>query len=183
MALTVLAASVTLASGCSSAPPAMAKHETKRAELTSEEAKAEIREMYELTKNSVGGTWTTYSRNWWTCSSSEAEPRAAYSMMYRRAGQPLPSDPADVAEQLREIWSAHGHRVEVVFDKSTRRDHYILSDPPWLSGSSPDLPLIQFTVGEDYASFKATSRCVPGDYGELGTQEPERGQDEGEIGE
>ncbi|MFF1573610.1 hypothetical protein ACFVWR_12730 [Leifsonia sp. NPDC058292] len=144
--------------------------------MTPEEAKAEIQDIFESTRELLGGSWTTYSRNWLECSDPEAEPMAQYSMMYRRVEQPSPGDPADVAEQLRKLWKAHGHDVEVLFDSAVAPSRYILSDPPWMSGSSRDLPLIQFTISDNFATFSGTSRCVPGDEGELGMWEPKRGE-------
>jgi hypothetical protein len=69
------------------------------------------------------------------------------------------------------MWAEHGHDVKIVFGDKMSRERFILSDPPWLTGSSPDLPLVQFSVGVDYADFSATSRCVIGDEAELGSRE------------
>jgi hypothetical protein len=78
-----------------------------------------------------------------------------------------------IAEQVQALWAEQGHDVTIVFDDKMTPARFILSDPPWLTGSSPDLPLVQFSVGKDYADFSATTRCVIGNEDELGAREVE----------
>jgi hypothetical protein len=134
------------------------------------EARNEVRSLYTLTKSLVGTGWTEDSRSWWPCTTSGGEDGVDYSLFASRSA-PLAYEPERVAEQVRAMWAEHGHEVEIVFDEKMASDRFILSDPPWLTGSSPDLPLVQFTVGTDYADFSATTRCVIGDAAELGRRE------------
>src|SRR4051812_29136771 len=126
------------------------------------EARNEVRSLYALTKTLVGAGWTEDTRMWGQCTTANGASGVNYNLFAYRLGASQ-GEPAGVAEQARERWADNGHRVEIVVDDRKSSERYILSDPPWLTGSSPAIPLVQFSVGEKYADFSATSRCVIGD--------------------
>jgi hypothetical protein len=72
-----------------------------------------------------------------------------------------------VAKVVEAIWADHGHPVKAEYTTAFVQPRYMLSDPAWLAGSGPEGLLVQFTVGDNYADFSATSRCAAGDVGDL----------------
>jgi hypothetical protein len=146
--------------------------DTPRAEETSpvmtpEEAKQEIEELYELTRDAVSGDWDYSMHTWTSCETSEGRDGGEFNIFSKRRGQPLRSDPESVAKMVEAIWADHGHPVKAEYSTDFTEPRFILSDPAWLAGSGPEGLLVQFTVGDDYADFGATSRCVAGDVGEM----------------
>jgi hypothetical protein len=156
--------------GCGATAPR--NTETPRREGTSPvktpvEVKQEIEALYELTSDAVSGDWDYAMHTWTYCPTSDGRDGGEFNIFSKRRGQPLPSDPESVAKVVEAIWADHGHPVKAEYSTDFVEPRYILSDPAWLAGSSPDGLLVQFTVGDNYADFGATSRCVAGDVGDL----------------
>ena len=135
--------------------------------MTPEQAKQEVRTLYEATRDLMPGNWFEDTRTWGTCTTANGESGAYYDFLAQRRDQPLPSDPESMAEQAQSVWADHGYPVKIQRDETLVPPRWILSDPGWLAGTGPDGLLLQFTVGNDYADFIATSRCVAGDTLEL----------------
>jgi hypothetical protein len=140
-------------------------------QMTPEQAKQEVRTLYEATRDLMPGDWFEDTRTWGTCTTASGEPGAYYDFLSQRRDQPLPLDPKSMAERVQNVWADHGHPVDIQRDKTLKPPRWILSDPGWLAGTGPDGLLLQFTVGTDYADFIATSRCVAGDSLELSLSE------------
>jgi hypothetical protein len=130
--------------------------------MTPEEAMQEVRAVYEATRGSIAGDWNEAARTWEYCELPDGRDGNHYRLFSQHREQPL-GDPESVARSVQSVWSDHGHSVKIEQDATLKPPRYILSDPAWLSGSGPEGLLIQFTVGENYADFSATSRCVAGD--------------------
>jgi hypothetical protein len=131
------------------------------------EAKREVLSLYQATQDLLGGDWNDDTHNWGPCGTSEGKEGVSYMLFSQRIYQALPADPSKVAAQAQSIWARFGHSVEIEQNDVMTPPRHILSDPPWLAGSEPSGLLVQFTVGEDYADFYATSRCVLGDQEQL----------------
>jgi hypothetical protein len=131
------------------------------------EARNEVLSLSQAMQGLLGGDWDDDTHTWAWCRTSDGTEGVAYKLFSLRADQPLPADPKSVAEQAQAIWARFGHPVEIEYDNAQTRPRHILSDPPWLAGSKPNGQLVQFTVGENYADFSATSRCVLGDEEQL----------------
>ena len=169
-ALPVVALGIAMLGGCSAAPATTA---AKGVEMIGwEQAEAEVRTIFEATKELMGGTWEEDTRSWGACDTRDIAGGVAHSFLAIRSPEPLPGDPEIIAEKLREIWHAHGRTVEkITYDESMDPPRHIVSDPPWLAGRSPDGSLYQSTIGTDYASFQAKSRCANGRLDEYGQGE------------
>lgn len=131
------------------------------------EVKQEIEALYELTRDAVPGEWELAGYTWTYCGTSDGRDGGHFNIYSKRVGQPLPSDPESVAKVVEAIWADHGHPVKAEYSTAFVEPRYILSDPAWLAGSGPEGLLVQFSVGDNYANFSATSRCVAGDLGEI----------------
>jgi hypothetical protein len=136
--------------------------------MTPDEARDEVLNLYTPTSTLIGGTWNKALVEWDECTDSAGKSGVFFNFYAQRRAQPL-DDPDAVAEQARALWAERGHAVKVVADDSLTPPRRILSDPAWMSGSSPDGLLLQLTIGTDYADFTGTSRCVPGDLDDLNT--------------
>jgi uncharacterized protein YceK len=161
-------------SGCAHVPGSTAPDQSsanKSAVMTPEQAKEEARSLYEATRDPMPGDWVEYTREWSPCTTSAGDEGASYDLISQLRAQVLPADPRTVAEQTQRVWARFGHPVEVDRDETLTPPRYILSEPAWMAGSGPDGLLLQFTVGDDYADFIGTSRCVAGDSLELSLAE------------
>ncbi|MFF1634266.1 hypothetical protein [Leifsonia sp. NPDC058248] len=167
----ILAAVTSCASSPDSTTSDQSRAKDMAAMMTPEQAKQEVRALYEATRDLMPGNWFEDTRTWGTCTTASGESGAYYEFLAQRRDQPLPADPASIAEQAQRVWAAHGHPVRIQRDKTLDPPRWILSDPAWLAGTGPDGLLLQFTVGDDYADFIANSRCVAGDSVELGLNE------------
>ena len=138
---------------------------------TPEQAKQEVRGLYEATRDLVPGDWFEDTHGWMQCFSAGGEEGAYYDFFSQRREQPLPVDPKTIVEQAQTVWGRLDHPVPIDRDETLTPPRYILSEPAWMAGSGPDGLLLQFTVGDNYADFIATSRCVIGDSVELDLNE------------
>lgn len=136
--------------------------------MTPGEAKAQVMGLYRASAAVVGTDGWQSDGEWTDCTGHGKAPRASWDLFSQRRSA-LAQSPKAVITQVRRVWSDKGHRVKVVSDDNIHPARLVLSDPPYLSGSSPDGSLYQFTVGEDYSDFRATSACVPGDSYKLET--------------
>lgn len=161
-------------SGCAHVPGSAAPDQSnanKSAVMTPEQAKEEARSLYEATRDLMPGDWIEYTREWSPCTTSAGVEGASYDLFSQRRAQVLPADPRTVVEQAQRVWARFGHPVEIDQDKTLVPPRWILSDPARMAGSGPDGLLMQFSVGDDYADFMATSRCAAGDPLELSLAE------------
>jgi hypothetical protein len=136
-----------------------------------ERAKLEIRTLYEATRDLIPGDWSEGTGSWGPCRTESVQDGVEYNIFSQRRNRPLPSEAKSIAEEAQDLWARHGHSVEIEHDQTLTPPRYILSDPPYLTGSSPSGLWFRFTVGEDYADFTATSRCVSGDQDALNGNE------------
>ncbi|MFF1877224.1 hypothetical protein [Leifsonia sp. NPDC058230] len=134
---------------------------------TPEDVKQEVELLYELTRDAVPGDWDYADHTWTYCATSDGRDGAHFNIFSQRREQPLPNSPESVANMVESIWADQGHPVKAEYSADFPQPRWILSDPAWLAGSGPEGLLVQFTVGDDYADFSATSRCVAGDLAEL----------------
>jgi hypothetical protein len=139
--------------------------------MTPDQAKQEVRVLYEATRDLMPGDWFEDTHGWVQCFTPRGEEGAYYDFFSQRRAQPLPADPKTIVERAQTVWARLGHPVQVDRDETLTPPRYVLSEPAWMAGSGPDGLLLQFTVGDDYADFIGTSRCVVGDSLELGLGE------------
>ena len=60
--------------------------------------------------------------------------------------------------------TAHGYSVHVQHDQNLTPPRAVIGYPGgYLQGAEADGFGFQFTVGKDYADFRMTGHCVPGD--------------------
>ncbi|WP_223691246.1 hypothetical protein [Leifsonia poae] len=136
--------------------------------MTPEEVKQEVRALYLASRDLIGGDWIEDTDTWDWCRLPNGTGGAHYTLGSFRTGQPLPIPPDELAEKARDLWAKHGHTVTVEHDFTLTPHRYILSDPPWLTGTGPDRRLVRLSIGENLANFIADSRCIPGDSYEIG---------------
>ncbi|WP_235557014.1 hypothetical protein [Microbacterium sp. Leaf203] len=74
--------------------------------------------------------------------------------------------------RLARAWQERGHRVTVERDTNLTPPRWILSDPPYLTGTHPHGSFFTLNVGEGLVYFDATSACVPGDILQLNARTP-----------
>jgi hypothetical protein len=165
------------ASGCSSAAPPREEVDEGVAVIDSVTAKGEVRALYEASTDLVGGSWVEDTRDWGWCRTPGGANGVQYDLYAFSRGVQLAADPKEIAEQVRALWGKFGHDAKIVHEDIAPH-RYILSDPAWLRGSAPNGSLFQFTVGEGYASFSASSACVLGNEAELNSLEPPRSNDQ-----
>lgn len=125
-------------------------------------------DLYHATIGAIGGQWDSEGA-WNECKLPGGTSGAMYTFSSDRRDQTLPTNPDTMVGKIRELWRSRGHDVAIVREPSLTPPRLILSDPAWMSGSYPDGRLFQFSVGNAYADFRATSRCIPGDYYYLNT--------------
>jgi hypothetical protein len=141
------------------------------AAMTPKQAKQELRALYEATRDLMPGEWFEDTHGWVQCFTAGGDEGAYYDFFSQRHAQPLPADPQTIVERAQAVWVRLGHPVPVDHDETLTPPRYILSEPARMAGSGPDGLLLQFTVGDDYADFIGTSRCVAGDSLELSLAE------------
>ena len=134
-------------------------------------AKQEIRILYEATRDLIPGGWSEGTGEWGPCGTETGQDGVEYTVFSQRHNQPLPSEAKSIAEEAQALWSRHGYSVEIENDQTLAPPRYILSFPPYLTGSAPSGLWFRFTVGKNYADFTATSRCVQGDQETLNSNE------------
>ena len=85
---------------------------------------------------------------------------------------PLSGAPADLIVQAQRAWQERGHDVTVERDTNLTPPRWILSDPPYLTGTHSDGSYYTLNIGDGLAYFDATSGCVPGDILQLNAPTP-----------
>ncbi|MDQ1129713.1 hypothetical protein [Microbacterium sp. SORGH_AS_0888] len=80
--------------------------------------------------------------------------------------------PADLIAQAQKAWQERGHDVKVERDTNLTPPRWILSDPPYLTGTHSDGSYSTLDVNESAIYFRATSGCVPGDILQLNSPSP-----------
>ncbi|WP_307217521.1 hypothetical protein [Microbacterium sp. SORGH_AS_0888] len=84
----------------------------------------------------------------------------------------MPGTPADLIAQAQKAWQERGHDVKVERDTNLTPPRWILSDPPYLTGTHSDGSYYLLDVNESAIYFRAYSACVPGDIFQLTTPTP-----------
>lgn len=128
-----------------------------------DKAKAEVEALYERTLAIVGEDgWKVDTREWRGCGRSSLRDTDSWNRFSQRKA-PLSDSPESIAQRVADAWTEMGYPVTVLSDDSLIRDRWIVSYPPFLTGTTADGFGITFSVGADYADFDAGSRCVPSD--------------------
>lgn len=140
---------------------------SKGAEMTPEDVKAQILDLYEASAAAVAADgWKVDDSSWLACPDDSAEPRVKLSFSASRA-EPLPGTAADLIASAQKVWQERGHDVTIERDMNLTPPRWILSDPPYLTGTEPDGSYYLLDVNDRAVYFQATSACVPGDIFEL----------------
>lgn len=155
-------AAILLLTGCTAAvsPHSSPTPEATVRQMTPEESKAEVMDLYNAIAKTVGGNWIVGTSTWGDC-----DPGATYfDFGAQRLAQPLQADPDNVASRVKAVMVAHGYSVRVQHDPSLTPPRAVIGYPGgYLQGSEPDGFGFQFTVGKNYADFNLTGHCVLGD--------------------
>jgi hypothetical protein len=130
--------------------------------VTHAKAKAEVENLYELTTAIVGGGWDESDREWRECGRQALTGTDSWARFNQRFG-PLAQSPSAIADQVATLWNRLGYPVTVVADDTITPPRMVVSYPPYLTGPTTDGFSAVFTVGEEYADFDASSRCVASD--------------------
>ena len=109
--------------------------------------------------------------SWFSCSQSASDPLVLWKLSASRAA-PMNGEPRDLIIQAQEAWQARGHDVTIEQETNLTPHRYVLSDPPYLTGTHPDGSYYSLNIGDGVAYFDATSACVPGDIFELNSPAP-----------
>ncbi|GAA4679190.1 hypothetical protein [Frondihabitans cladoniiphilus] len=133
--------------------------------MTPDEARLSISDLYRATRDAIGGTWEVGTRTWVSCRASSGKEGASFHLGAQRSAADLPDDPSVIAQRVRTLWSSTGIPAEIYFDESIPQ--YRLSYPRQGAGPGPDGYILRLAVGEKFADFSGSSRCVPGDSYEL----------------
>jgi len=145
---------------------------SKGPDVTPEDVKAQILDLYEASAAAVAAEgWKVDDASWLVCADDSAGPRVKLSFAASRS-EPLPSAAADLIANAQKVWRERGHDVTVERDTNLTPPRWILSDPPYLTGTEPDGSYYLLDVSDRAVYFQATSACVPGDIFELTSPTP-----------
>lgn len=145
--------------------------EPKGTEMTPEEVRAQIIDLYEASASAIAADGWKTDGSWLDCSRGTSNYKVRWSFAASRTA-PLPAAPADLIVQAQKAWQERGHDVTVEQDTRLTPHRYILSDPPYLTGTHPDGSYYTLDIGDGVAYFRATSACVPGNIGQLNAPTP-----------
>ncbi len=143
----------------------------KASEMTPEEIRAQIEDLYQASVAATAADGWEVSDSWTDCSDGPSRPRVNLLFAASRTA-PLPGAPADLITHARTAWKERGHDVTVERDTNLTPPRWILSDPPYLTGSYPDGSYYTLDISESAIYFRAYSACVPGDIFQLTSPEP-----------
>ncbi|MDQ1129714.1 hypothetical protein [Microbacterium sp. SORGH_AS_0888] len=138
--------------------------------MTPEQVKAQINDLYQASTAIAPDGWKV-NGSWSDCSPSSSDSKVRWSFTAWR-NAPLPGAPADLIAQAQNAWQERGHDVKVERDTNLTPPRWILSDPPYLTGTHSDGSYYLLDVNESAIYFEATSACVPGDIFQLTTPTP-----------
>ncbi|MEX8059910.1 hypothetical protein [Microbacterium sp. 16-032] len=139
--------------------------------MTPEAARSQIEDLYEASAAAIAPNGWEIVGSWLDCSPSSSDLRVRWTLSTSRVS-PLPGAPADLIARAQRAWQERGHRVTVERDTNLTPPRWILSDPPYLTGTHPDGSFFTLNIGEGLAYFDATSACVPGDILQLNARTP-----------
>jgi hypothetical protein len=139
----------------------------KGPDMTPEEVKAQIMDLYQASAAALAPDgWKVDDVSWLACSDDSSGPRVKLMFAASRTA-PLPGAPADLIVQAQKAWQERGHDVTVERDTNLTPPRWILSDPPYLTGTHSDGSYYTLDIGDGVAYFEAKSGCVPGDIFQL----------------
>lgn len=138
----------------------------KGPDMTPEEVKAQIMDLYQASAAALAPDGWDVNGSWLDCSPSSSDSRVLWTVVASRTA-PLPGAPADLIVQAQKAWQEQGHDVKVERDTNLTPPRWILSDPPYLTGTHSDGSYYALDVSESAIYFRATSGCVPGDIFQL----------------
>ncbi len=130
--------------------------------MTPEDVKAQIMDLYHASATALASDGWEVEGSWLDCSPSSADLRVRWNLAASRSA-PLPGSPSDLASRAQKAWQERGHDVRVERDTNLTPPRWILSDPPYLTGTRADGSYYTLDVSESAVYFRADSACVPGD--------------------
>lgn len=140
--------------------------------MTPEDVKARIVDLYEASAAAIAPDgWQVDDASWLVCSVGSSDSGVKLSFAASRTA-PLPGAPADLAARAQKVWQERGHDVTVEQDTNLTPPRWVLSDPPYLTGTHSDGSYYLLDVNDRAVYFQATSACVPGDIFELTSPTP-----------
>lgn len=160
----LVAAALTACSPQSAPPP-------KGPDMTPQAVRAQIEDLYQASAAAIAPDGWEVVGSWLDCSPSSSDLRVRWTLATSRVA-PLPGAPADLIAQVQRAWRERGHDVTIERDTNLTPPRWILSDPPYLTGTHADGSVITLDIGEGLAYFDATSACVPGDILQLNSRTP-----------
>jgi len=143
----------------------------KGPDMTPEQVKAQIMDLYQASAAAIAPDGWDVHGSWSDCSPSSSDLRVRWSLAASRTA-PLPGAPADLIVQAQKAWQERGHDVKIGRDTNLTPPRWILSDPPYLTGTHSDGSYYTLNIGDGLAYFDATSGCVPGDILQLNAPTP-----------
>ncbi|MDQ1178126.1 hypothetical protein QE416_002862 [Microbacterium sp. SORGH_AS 421] len=144
---------------------------SKGPEMTPEAVEAQITDLYEASAAAIAPDGWKVDASWLSCSDNSTGDGVNLLFAASRSA-PLPGDPAELISQAQIVWQKHGHDVTIERDTNLTPPRWILSDPPYLTGTHPDGSYYLLDVSESAVYFRAYSACVPGDIFELTSPTP-----------
>jgi len=138
----------------------------KGPDMTPEQVKAQIMDLYQASAAATAPDGWDVDGSWLACSDDSSGGRVKWSMAASRTA-PLSGAPADLIVQAQRAWQERGHDVTVERDTNLTPPRWILSDPPYLTGTHSDGSYYTLDVSESAIYFRAKSGCVPGDIFQL----------------
>ncbi|MDQ1129716.1 hypothetical protein [Microbacterium sp. SORGH_AS_0888] len=144
--------------------------DAQETDMTPDDVKAQITDLYEASAAIAPDGWDIQG-SWLDCSSSSSDLKVRWKLSASRIA-PLPGEPADLITQAQKAWQERGHDVKVERDTNLTPPRWILSDPPYLTGTHSDGSYYTLDIGDGLAYFDATSACVPGDILQLNSPTP-----------
>lgn len=158
-AVIVAVVAMVASSGCVDDSPVSSR--AVRDDLTPIASRAELVEVADVVKTTVGDEGWYEEGRWTWCSFANNSDNASYSLLLQRRARPLPADPEEVASDVLEGLKKLGYEVRIQHNSALTPPRVVIGYPRgYLQGSEPDGFGFEFTVGENYASFLGSSRCV-----------------------
>lgn len=158
-AVLVLACGLALA-GCTGGQAFTPTGQTVKG-MTPVKSAQQVIDLFHATE-AVAGTnrWWVSGNVFMGCGQQNTDNAPEYDMVRRVAI--TDAQAKQVVPQVQKIRVAHGIRTTLTRDNNIHPPSWVISDPPYLSGSNPDGSAYQFYGGKNMLRFSVQGRCGKG---------------------
>lgn len=122
--------------------------------------------LYSAVQEVVGSEGWSSNKQWFSCGLNDGVAEVQLRLN-SQLDAVLDDSPEDLATHVQEKWSTLGVKATLTVNTDLEPTRFIVSDPPFLTGTHEDGAITDLWIGEGIADFGYVSPCVPGDIFEL----------------